>query len=35
MIATSSSNKVLKEELKDVKFINANFEEYNILLKKL
>ena len=33
MIATSSSNKVLKEELKDVKFINANFEEYNILLK--
>jgi glycosyltransferase involved in cell wall biosynthesis len=33
MIATSSSKKVLIEDIKDIKFINANFDEYNILLK--
>ena len=33
MIATSSSKKVLIEGMEGVKFINANFNEYNILLK--
>lgn len=33
MILTSSLKKMPKDDLKEVKFINANFEEYNILLK--
>lgn len=33
MIATSSSKRVLTDGIKDINFINANFDEYNILLK--
>jgi glycosyltransferase involved in cell wall biosynthesis len=33
MIATSSSKEILRDDLKDVYFINASFDEYSILLK--
>ena len=33
MIATSSSKEILIDDLKDIHFINASFDEYNILLK--
>jgi glycosyltransferase involved in cell wall biosynthesis len=33
MITTNSSDKILKDDLKNIKFINANFDEYNVLLK--
>jgi len=33
MIATSSSKALLKDDLQDIHFINASFNEYNILLK--
>ena len=33
MIATSASKEVMIEDLQDIIFIKANFDEYNILLK--
>lgn len=33
LIATSSSKALLKDDLQDIHFINANFNEYNVLLK--